>query len=206
MSRLLQRKVTWFLLALAVVGLSACRTERRETFDLSQARVMAHEAAPAKLRSTKNIQLLIGAPNALKIFDGQEIVIERGGSLSYLKGAQFGDRLPNMLQTRLIQAFEDANRLGGVSRPGEGLAINYQLLSDIRAFAIKTGEGSGAAYARIELGVKLMDDRTGQVKAARVFTATSMISGSDNRAYVQGLERALSDILVQLVNWAFDYL
>jgi len=188
--------------------LTACRSETRETFDLAQARVVLTEKTDKTDKTWhahKKIQLLIAAPNSLKVFDGETIVIDRGGSLAFLKGAQFGDRLPNMLQARLIAAFEDTRRLGGVARPGEGLAINYQILSDIRSFVIKTGHGVHSPQAYVEIGLKIVDDRNGQVKAAQIFTATSPIIGDDNRAYIQGLERALSTILSQAINWAFDY-
>jgi len=206
MSGLRYKNSTILVVILAGLLLSACRTEVRETFDLNGARVVAREQAPLPRTRLKNIQLLIAAPSSLKIFDGQEIIIDRGGSLSYLKGAQFGDRLPNMLQTRLLQAFEDTGRLGGVSRPGEGLAIHYQILSDIRSFSVKIGTDSGAARAHVEIGIKIVDDRVGQVRATRVFAASSALIGHDNHAYIQGLERALADILVQIINWSFDYL
>jgi len=201
---LLTRKAMISILIVGTLLLGSCQTRVRETFDLNQARVVAKGEKSISTSRMKNIQLLIAAPSALKIFDGQEIVIDRGGSLSYLKGAQFGDRLPNMLQARLSQAFEDTGRLGGVSRPGEGLAIHYQILSDIRAFSVRVEEKT--VQAHIAIGVKIMDDRIGQVRAARVFEASSLILGNDNRAYIQGLERALAQILVQIVNWSFDYL
>jgi len=195
-------------LILAGLLLTSCRTEVRETFDLNKARVVAKEKSSPTAARLKNIQILIAAPQALKIFDGQEIVIDRAGSLSHLKGAQLGDRLPTMLQARLAQAFEDTGRLGGVSRPGEGLAIHYQILSDIRSFAIRISKGTGTmgAQAHVEIGIKIVDDRIGQAKATRVFAASSAIEGTDNHAYIQGLERALADILVQIVNWSFDAL
>jgi len=205
MSVRLQKWHIFLLLALTVISLTSCGTRPRETYHLGEARVVAMEASANKLRSLKNIQLLVTLPNALKIFDGQDIVMDQGGRLSYLKNAQLGDRLPNMLQERLIQAFEDSKRLGGVARPGEGLAINYQILSDIRQFAVKLGVGE-SAQAVIELSVKIVDDRGGQVKAARVFSSSVAILGNDNQAYVQGLERALGLVLVQVVNWSFDYL
>jgi len=193
------------LLTLISLIITACASSPpRETFDLAQARIVAKTEEKIKLSQQQNIQLLIAAPNTLKIFDGQEIVVDRNGSLSYLKGGQFGDRLPNMLQSRLIQAFEDTGRLGGVARPGEGLAINYQILTDIRQFAINLS--TNAAQAKIALSIKIVDDRNGQVRAMRIFETSSPILGNDNQAYVQGLERSLAALLAQIVNWAFDYL
>ena len=44
------------------------------------------------------------------------LVLEPGGAVSYLGGGQWADRLPRLIQTRLIQSLENANRLKSVSR------------------------------------------------------------------------------------------
>ena len=58
-------------------------------------------------------------------------------SIQYLKGAQWADRLPKVVQARLADTFQKSGRFGGVGRPGEGLAIDYQVIVDIRAFEVR---------------------------------------------------------------------
>ena len=74
-------------------------------------------AVPAVERSAKrkaNVQILIAEPQALKVLDSESIVVRSGpSSVAYLGGAQWSDRLPKMIQSRLVQAFENFGRFGG---------------------------------------------------------------------------------------------
>jgi len=200
---------TALALILLIFGLSACMRDVRETFDFAGARVVpmqsqatSHAGAAQKLRQ---IQILIATPSALKIFDGEEIVVANGsGSIAYLKQAQLSDRLPQMVQTRLVQAFEDSGLFGGVGRPGDGLATNYQLLSDVRAFGILGA--TSPQMAQIEISMRIINDRNGVVRAARVFTSKQAVMGEGNAAYAQALERAFSHLLRDIVNWTVENL
>ena len=118
-------------------------------------------------------------------------------SIQYLGGAQWGDRLPKIVQARLVQAFENSGRFGGVGRPGEGLAIDYQVMTDIRAFEIQT---AGSDVATVEISVKLLNDRTGDVGSSKVFSASVPV-GAGSDAFVRGLDAAFDKVAVELVNW-----
>lgn len=182
---------------LATTVLSACGSAPRDTFDLSVNTVATDINA-----KHKKIQLLIAKPSAVKALDGQDIVIREGESIAYLKQAQWSDRLPDLIQARLVQAFDNSNRFGGVGRPGDGLAVNYQILTDIRAFDVKV---SGARrIATVEIGVKIMDDRNGSIKATRVFTAQSSVTGTGNDQYARALNTAFETMTMDIVNWTIS--
>jgi cholesterol transport system auxiliary component len=103
-----------------------------------------------------------------------------------------------MVQSKLIEAFENTGKLGGVGRPGEGLAIDYQVVADIRAFEI---QASGGNHARIEISVKLLNDRNGTVKAQRVFAADAPAGGGDNASFIAALEAAFASATADIVGW-----
>ena len=42
--------------------------------------------------------------------------------------------MPKVYQAKAIEAFEKSKRAKAVGRPGEGLSIDYQLLTNIRSF------------------------------------------------------------------------
>ena len=182
------------LLALSV---SACASSKKlDTFDLSSA--SPDVSSPKK----QGRQILIAAPSALKALDGENIVVRSGpNSISILKGAQWADRLPNIVQSRLVQAFESTGRLGGVGRPGEGLAIDYQVISDIRTFNINVSSGR---IAIVEIAIKILNDKNGTVRAARVFRATSPVSGEGNASYIAALDRAFDSASNDIVTWTLS--
>lgn len=161
-----------------------------DTFDLA-----APEAVKAGPRKGK-IQVLVTEPQALKALDSENIVVRNGASqIQYLAGAQWSDRLPKIVQARLIQAFEKSGRFGGVGRPGEGLAIDYQIITDIRAFGIEDG------MAVVEIGAKLLNDRNGVVRSSKTFEA-SVRAGSGANAFVGALDQAFSGVAADIAAWA----
>ena len=50
--------------------------------------------------------------------------------------AEWSDNVPKLLQTKIIQTFENAGLSRAVSRPAEGVTADKQLAIDIRKFQI----------------------------------------------------------------------
>jgi cholesterol transport system auxiliary component len=154
----------------------------------------AGESAPRS-----RTQILVAEPAALKALDGQNIVIKpAAGSIQYLKGAQWADRLPRVVQARLAEAFQRSGRFGGVGRPGEGLAIDYQVISEVRAFEVRVG---GGERAHVEIFIRILNDRNGVVRAQRSFSASAPVSGTGNDAYVGALDSAFGQVAAEIVAW-----
>ena len=163
-----------------------------DTFALSAA---AEIAGP----SARNRQILVPEPTALKALDSEQVVIRVTPSeIQYLSQARWNDRLPKMVQSKLVEAFENTGKLGGVGRPGEGLAIDYQVVTDIRAFDI---QASGGNHAHVEISVKILNDRNGTVKAQQVFSADAAASGADNASFIAALDVAFAKATAEIVGW-----
>lgn len=164
-----------------------------DTFDLSAAR--PDTSGPRAVRR----QILVNEPAAIKVLDGENIVIKPSpGVITFLSGAQWGDRLPKVIQARLIESFERSGRITGVGRPGEGLAIDFQLVSDVRAFEVAL---DGAPRAQVALSVRLLNDRNGTVVRQRLFEASAPLSGTGNDAYVTAINAAFAEVAGEIVDW-----
>jgi cholesterol transport system auxiliary component len=180
------------LLVAACAGLGGSKAPL-DTYDLAVPTVSETGKKNSK------VQILIAEPQALKALDSESIVVRTSPSaIEYLGGAQWGDRLPKIVQSRLVQAFENSGRFGGVGRPGEGLAIDHQIITDIRAFEVRT---NGADVATVELFVKLLNDRNGVVIASEVFK-NSVTAGSGSDAFVRALDAAFDKTASEIVAWA----
>ncbi|ESX73113.1 ABC-type transport auxiliary lipoprotein family protein [Mesorhizobium sp. M0189] len=162
-----------------------------DTFELS--------APSLEARAHSRRQILIAQPSALKALDSQNIVIKPSPrSIQYLKGAQWADRLPMIVQARLAETFQRSGSFTGVGKPGEGLAIDYQVIVEIRSFEVRV---DGGQHAEVELFVRLLNDRNGEVRASKTFSAIAPVSGSGNQAYVGALDAAFGDAAGQIVRW-----
>ena len=167
-------------------------TPQLDTYELSAPRI-----EPRATRS--RMQILIAEPSALKPLDSQNILIRVGpGSIEYLKGAQWADRLPRIVQVRLAETFQRGGGFAGVGRPGEGLAIDYQVVMELRAFGVSISDGS---RAEVDIFVKLLNDRNGTIRAARNFRASVPMGGSGNDAYFRALNAAFGTVATEIVDW-----
>ncbi|WP_374832856.1 ABC-type transport auxiliary lipoprotein family protein [Paenochrobactrum pullorum] len=194
----LLKRARFGLMIAGLAGLMAScgTTAPLDTYSLSA----PNSAVTAKSR--KSVQILVAAPAALKALDSQNIVVNpASGSIAYLSGAQWGDRLPNIIQSRLVQAYENTGLLGGVGRPGDGLAINYQILTDIREFGIRASTSPQTAV--VELAVRVMDDKNGHIRSTKVFRNVVQVRGSGNNAYLAALDQAFEKTAAEIVSWSF---
>jgi cholesterol transport system auxiliary component len=177
--------------------LSGCAFLGGGTKPLDTYELTAPAAGDGKSRSRR--QILIAEPSALKALDGENIVITPSpGVIQYLKGAQWADRLPRIVQARLAETFQRSGNFGGVGKPGEGLAIDYQIIVEIRAFEVRV---DGGERADVELFVRILNDRNGVVRASHTFTASAPVAGAGNDAYVGALDVAFGEAAVEIVSW-----
>jgi cholesterol transport system auxiliary component len=142
--------------------------------------------------------IAVSEPVGIQPFEADRIIVrENGGALSFLGGGQWADRLPRLIQTRIIQSLENSGRLRSVSRPGDKVVADYQLISEIRAFDVQAGTGE----AVVDLSFKLVADGTGKVTAARIFTARVPVAKIDAGNGARALDQALVTVLADVVRW-----
>jgi cholesterol transport system auxiliary component len=138
----------------------------------------------------------VAEPVALQAFGSNRIVVKSSdGTISFLGGAQWSDQQPALLQSRIVQTFENYGR--AVGRSGNGVAADVVLQSDIRFFGVKAGEG-----AAIELSAKLVDGESGRILAARIFRSGAPIAGSAGPGAAAAIDGAMVRVLDELVRWA----
>ena len=103
-----QRRALILAPLLAALMAGCAGAPKNATFDLS-----VSSAAVTQGPSLKSQQLLIADPTALKALDSENIVVRLSGSeVQYLGNSQWSDRLPRMVQSKLVEAFEDTGKLG----------------------------------------------------------------------------------------------
>jgi cholesterol transport system auxiliary component len=183
-----------YFLFTATALLTGCGgSQLRENYDLAGA------ISPKQAGGRGRGQLTVNEPKVIGSLDSDRIAVRAaGGAISYLADGIYADRLPRLVQTRLVQSFENAGRLGSVGRPGERLASDYQLVLDIRTFYLNIEAGN---LVEIEISVKLMNDKTGRILAAEIFGGQVPASGATSAQAIPAIEAALGGVLTNIVNW-----
>lgn len=177
-------------LALAVAGCGGGSAP--ESFDLSAASGGAGARAPRG-------QLVVAEPVATAPTDSDRIIVRpTPETVATLKGAQWVERLPRLLQARLVQSFENARLLRSVARADVKIQADYSLASEIRRFEIDVASGE----AVVEISARLVVERTGRIAAARIFLARAPGSASGGATAAAALDQALGQALREIVAWA----
>ena len=178
------------LAALALVlPVAACGGPTLDTYDLSAARPAPEQARGARLR--------VAEPMAALDLDSERILVRTGEhQLAVLAGAQWPDRLPAVVQTRLAQSFQNAGLARQVSlSPAAG--ADYVLDLDIRRFELDVAR----SRVEIDIAAKLLATKGGVV-AAEIFTAAAPVASTAPATVVAAMNRALASVLKRLVAFA----
>lgn len=143
-------------------------------------------------------QLAIAEPVSIQALEAERIIVkDPSGAVSFLGGGQWADRLPRLVQTRLVQTFENSG-VRAVARSGDRIVADYQITTDIRAFQVE----AATREAVVEISARLIQDRTGRIVNARIFSARAPVANIDAPGAAQGLDQALSIVLGDIVRWA----
>lgn len=147
-------------------------------------------------------QILIPVPRAVAALNTDNIAVVSGATkISYFADASWSDRVPKLFQAKVVEAFENTGRVHAVGLPGEGLLIDYQLATDIRAFQLDV---NGARVAMVEFSAKIINDRNGRVVAAQTFQAQAPAASDTADAAVTAMNRALETALGDLISWTLS--
>jgi cholesterol transport system auxiliary component len=146
----------------------------------------------------KGGSLAVALPTTIRVLDTERVVIQPNvGEVNYLGGARWSDRVPRLVQARIIEAFENSKRLRAVTRDNETLRTEFRLDTEIREFGVVVAPTQQAV---VELSVKLL--RGGRVVAAQVFTGRAEASSVDGPAATAAINSAFGTVLIDLVRWA----
>ncbi len=175
-------------------GLSSVITKAPPAaYDLQPATNFTHHGRAARG------QLIIAEPAALARYDSEKM----GGRPNPAEAAQLGDaqwqdRLPKLMQARILQSFENASRLRAVGRPADKIATDFVLVTEVRAFEISVTDGS----AVVEVAAKIVRERTGRIMAARVFRVAVATTATQGAPAIAALNDAFAKVQRELVLWA----
>jgi phospholipid/cholesterol/gamma-HCH transport system substrate-binding protein len=163
-------------------------------------------AAATKFPGVKKIptgQLVVGEPEVLGALFNDEIAVESpdGERSTTLKG-KWPDTLSRVVQTRIVQSFENANYLDVIGRQPDTFQADYQLLVDVRSFKVVT---AAEPYAEMTFAGKVVGD-SGKILGAKIFSAKVPTSISDEAGVAAGLNAAFTRTVTELVTWTCNTL
>ena len=151
---------------------------------------------------TVSWQLVVEVPITAETLDTARIALSRDRyTLDFYGNARWAERAPVMIQTLLVESFENTEKIVAVARQATDLRADYVLKTDLREFQAELS-GDGRPTVRVRINAKLvkMPERIiiASFKSERAVEAES----GDLIAVVRAFDTALGKVLKQVVEWA----
>ncbi|MGP1395345.1 MAG: ABC-type transport auxiliary lipoprotein family protein [Inquilinaceae bacterium] len=146
-------------------------------------------------------QILIEPPVAAAGLDTARIALRQSvTTLDYYADVSWTDRAPEMVQTLMVESFENSGQIVSVGRESIGLRANYVLKTELREFQTETF-GGGPYQVRVRLNAKLVRIPDRVIIAGENFESLNSVSEQNFGAVIHVFDEGLGKVLRRLVEW-----
>ncbi len=122
-------------------------------------------------------------------------------TLDYYKNVRWTERAPVMVQTLLIESFENTGKIVAVARKATDLRADYVLKTDLREFQAEY-DGTGPPFAHVRVNAKLVKLPQRTIIASHTAERRVRAEGNDMRQIIYAFDGALGGTLKTIVEWA----
>lgn len=158
-------------------------------------------------------QLLIEVPASPAAIDTARIALTDSPiEMRYFAHANWSDQAPKMVQTLLVESFENSKRIVAVGREAIGLRADYILKTELREFqaeyasplpreAEETAATSIPPVIRVRINAKLIQLPRRSIVASNTFEYTITAEQNSMSAIIGAFDDALGKGMKRLVEW-----
>lgn len=146
-------------------------------------------------------QLSVEMPAAAaNLNTGRIAIAQSPTSFDYYAKTAWTDRAPAMLQTRIVDSFENSHKIVAVARDSIGLRANYVLQPDLRNFEAMYFYG-GAPIAHVRIVAKLVQMPDRQIIGVATFERCVRARADKVPKVVEAFDQATGSVIKALVAW-----
>jgi cholesterol transport system auxiliary component len=149
------------------------------------------------------LQLVIEEPLAGGGLDSARIALRPSPTqLKYFYRTRWTERAPKMVQTLLVESFENSGKILAVSRQAIGLRSDFSLKTELREFQAEYfGDAGAPPTVHVRINAKLIEQPRQRIIAAGNFEHTVSASSGEIGAIVSAFDQALGKVAKRLVEW-----
>lgn len=147
--------------------------------------------------------LLVEEPVAVGAIDGLRIVVQvTPTEISFASTGSWESRPATLIHGLLVNGFESADRLSGITTTGSSLAGGYRLKSELRGFHV-TFLPNGAATVTVSLKAALFAAGERFQRSGQMFQSVQDIPSRELEEIVSAFNRASREVIEEAVAWTF---
>jgi|HubBroStandDraft_2_1064218.scaffolds.fasta_scaffold06158_3 cholesterol transport system auxiliary component len=147
--------------------------------------------------------LEVGGPAAPDSLDSERIALSNSPTtVDYYANAAWIGRVPVMLQSLLVQAFEASGKIASVAADTSALHSDYMLGTDIRDFEAQYATKDAAPKVVVSVEAKLFRTHARDIVASLSATQEAQAGTNSVDSVVMAFNEATGALLKQIVEWA----
>lgn len=156
---------------------------------------------PANL-SHRPVQLLVDVPLAPAGLDSSRIALSRSAiSIDYFADSEWTDRAPILVQTALLESFENSKATNAIDRESIGLRADFILKTEMRHFEAVYDSPNGPPEVWVALNVRLVNPADREIVAQTSFEQRQRASTNDVPSIILAFNEALGSVMREIVVW-----
>lgn len=149
-------------------------------------------------------QLVVEEPVAAGGLNSQRVALKPSPTrLAYFEQAEWTSRAPAMVQTLMVESFENSGQIVAVGRQAIGLRSDYNLKTELREFQAEYLEDqpNAAPVVRVRLNAKLIRQPRLSIVAGRNFEHVVQARSGEMAEIVAAFDEALGRVMKEIVGW-----
>jgi cholesterol transport system auxiliary component len=148
-------------------------------------------------------QLVVETPVAPAGINTNRIALSHSPiTLDYYAGATWTDSAPALVQTLLVESFENTGRIVAVGRESVGLRADYVLKIELREFQAEYAAPEAPPTVHVRMIAKLVRMPMREIVAAHMTEQKAAAAANTLDGVVAAFDEALGPVLKQIVLWA----
>jgi cholesterol transport system auxiliary component len=146
------------------------------------------------------VQVLIDEPLAPAGLDTTPIALSRSAvSIEYFADSEWTDRVPLMVQTALLESFEDSKALSAINRESVGLHADFILKTEIRHFEALYDSPDQAPEVWVTIIARLVNPSGRDIVSQASFDRRVRAEINDVPQIVLAFQEALEGVMDEMV-------
>jgi cholesterol transport system auxiliary component len=147
-------------------------------------------------------QLLVDVPLVPAGLDTSRIALTRSAvSIDYFADSEWTARVPLLVQTALLQSFENSKTITAIDRESVGLRADFILMTEIRHFEAIYDSSNEAPNVRVEIIARLVSPSDRAIVAQASFERRHPASANEIPQIVLAFDEALGGVMEDIIVW-----
>lgn len=151
-------------------------------------------------------QIVVEEPTATAAVNTDQIAIQPTPfQVQYLPRARWVDRAPLIVQTLLIESFENSGKVAAVGRSTVGLRADYVIAPDLREFqgiVVADPENGDKIRIEVRMNIKVIDEYDDKIIASNSFQENVVAVSDQTSDLIKAFDLALGRAMRDAVEWS----